>query len=86
MKLQFSPEAFDDLLYWVTVGQRRTFVKIHRRISDIQRDPDNPGLGKPERLKDPLSGWLSRRITQEDRLVYRIENDTLIILSARGRY
>ncbi|GAB3267001.1 Txe/YoeB family addiction module toxin [Kineosporia babensis] len=86
MKIQFSPEAFDDLLHWVTIGEHRTFRKIHRLITDIQRDPENPGLGKPERLKAPLAGWLSRRITQEDRLVYRIEGDTLLVISARGHY
>ncbi|MEV6342551.1 Txe/YoeB family addiction module toxin [Actinoplanes sp. NPDC051851] len=60
--------------------------RINRLIADIQRDPDGTGLGKPEYLKGPLSGWLSRRIDDEHRLVYRVRGDTLEIAACAGHY
>jgi toxin YoeB len=70
MKLLWTEQAWEDYLYW-----RRhdpgTLRKINALIGDIQRHPFR-GLGKPEALKFALSGWWSRRITQEHRLVYRV--------------
>jgi toxin YoeB len=70
MKIFWSANAYEDYLYWQT-----TDAKIHgwinALIEDIQRDPFK-GLGKPEPLKHALQGYWSRRITQEDRLVYRV--------------
>ena len=54
-------------------------------IKDIQRNGIK-GLGKPEPLKDDLSGWFSRRINNKDRLVFKIEKDSLIIASCKGHY
>jgi toxin YoeB len=70
MRLLWTENAWQDYLYW-----RRhdpdTVRKINALIADIQRSPFR-GLGKPEALKFALSGWWSRRITQEHRLVYRV--------------
>jgi toxin YoeB len=70
MKIVWATNAWEDYLYW-----QKTDAKIHAWINDlvkdIKRDPFK-GLGKPERLKHGLQGWWSRRITQEDRLVYRV--------------
>lgn len=54
-------------------------------MEETKRDPFG-GTGKPEPLKGELSGWLSKRIDQEHRLIYRVENDSLIIAQARGYY
>ena len=71
MKLVFSDEAWEDYLYWVEVD-----AKAHERLNDLidecRRTPFK-GIGKPEPLKGDLQGWWSRRITKDDRLVYRVE-------------
>ncbi|MFF5172616.1 Txe/YoeB family addiction module toxin [Micromonospora sp. NPDC000089] len=55
-------------------------------ILDVQRDPHGTGLGKPELLKGPLSGWSSRRINDEDRLIYRVRGGDLEIVACHGHY
>jgi toxin YoeB len=70
MKLLWTERAWEDYLYWRR-NDPDTLAKINKLIEDIQRTPFR-GLGKPEALKFALSGWWSRRITQEHRLVYRI--------------
>ena len=70
MKLFWSEQAWEDYLYWRR-NDPDTLKKINALIEDIQRNPFR-GLGKPEALKFALSGWWSRRITQEHRLVYRV--------------
>lgn len=84
MRLEFKPQAFEDLQYWVS-QQPKVARKILRMIDETQRDPFG-GIGKPEPLKGELSGWWSKRITDEHRLVYRAEQDRLIIAQARGHY
>jgi toxin YoeB len=64
---------------------KKVFKKILELIKDIQREPFS-GIGKPERLKYELQGYWSRRITDEHRLVYKIEEDLLIILSCKYHY
>jgi toxin YoeB len=61
------------------------FRKINILIFDIDRDPYK-GLGKPEPLKSNLQGWWSRRITEEHRIVYRIEKNILYVISVHGHY
>nr|WP_199301770.1 Txe/YoeB family addiction module toxin [Sphaerospermopsis sp. FACHB-1194] len=61
------------------------FKKILELIKDIQREPFS-GIGKPEPLKYELQGYWSRRITDEHRLVYKVEEDVLIILSCKYHY
>jgi toxin YoeB len=70
MKLVWSENAWDDYLHWQKSDQK-ILEWINNLIKDIKRDPFK-GLGKPEPLKHALQGWWSRRITQEDRLVYRV--------------
>jgi toxin YoeB len=86
VKVTLTEEALNDLGYWIATGNTRNLKKIHRLITDIVRDPHDPGIGKTERLKNDLAGYSSRRITQEDRLVYKVTNGELIILQMRGHY
>jgi toxin YoeB len=64
---------------------KKVFKKILELIKDIQREPFS-GIGKPEPLKYEFQGYWSRRITNEHRLVYKIEEDLLIILSCKYHY
>jgi toxin YoeB len=82
MNIAFHPQAWDDYLYWQQ-QDKMLLRKINQLIRDIQRDPFD-GIGKPEALKNDLSGFWSRRITDEHRIVYRIEDDELIIAQCRG--
>lgn len=82
--ISFHVDAWQDYLYWYQTN-KNTFKKINELIRDTQRNPF-AGLGKPEVLKHDFQGCWSRRITQEHRLVYRIESDTLFILSCRYHY
>lgn len=70
MNVHFTAHGWEDFVSWS--GDLETQSKILRLIEDIRRTPFT-GIGKPEPLKKPLSGWWSRRITREHRLVYRVE-------------
>ena len=70
MKLVFSEQAWDDYLYWVNTNNK-VRDRINELIKQCQRTPFQ-GTGKPEPLKGDLTGWWSRRISQEDRMVYRV--------------
>ncbi|HBH6429372.1 TPA: Txe/YoeB family addiction module toxin [Enterococcus faecium] len=78
-------KAWDDYLYWHEQGNKSNIKKINKLIKDIDRSPF-AGLGKPEPLKHDLSGKWSRRITDEHRLIYRVENETIFIYSAKDHY
>jgi len=86
MKILWHPSAWDEYVAWPT-ADRRILKRINTLISDIARGED-AGLGKPELLRGDLSGWASRRINEEHRLVYRVVDDheQLEILSCRYRY
>ncbi len=84
MKLLFSEHAWDDYLYWQRTD-KRTLRRINTLIKDIRRDPRN-GIGKPEALRHGLSGFLSRRINDEHRIVYKVETDTVFIAQLRYHY
>ena len=84
MRLVFAPQAWEDYRYWQGVD-RATIKRINRLIDDILRDPIS-GIGKPEPLKYGIAGAWSRRITDEHRLVYRVEGDDLMLLQARYHY
>ena len=84
MKLTFSDEAWEDYLYWQKHDARK-LARINELLRDIVRDPYK-GTGKPEPLRGNLSGWWSRRIDTEHRLVYRVEKDQAIILQCRYHY
>lgn len=84
MRLEFEPRAFADLQHWVATNARMA-KKTLKLIEDTKRMPFG-GIGKPEPLKNELSGWWSKRIDGEHRLIYRVEDDRLIISQARGHY
>lgn len=82
--VHFFGKAFQDYQQWLVVN-REVFQKINTLIFDIDRDPFR-GLGKPEPLKGNLQGWWSRRVTDEHRLIYRVEKDVIYVLSVHGHY
>ena len=82
--INFDPDAWDDFLFWLA-ADRKTARRITRLIGEIQRDPFT-GIGKPEPLKGELSGYWSRRIDDEHRLVYRADDNEVKILKARYHY
>lgn len=84
MRLEFKPQAFDDLQYWVR-HQPKVANRILRTIEETQRDPCG-GIGKPEPLRNELSGWWSKRIDGEHRLVYKVDGGMLVIAQARKHY
>ena len=82
--LVWDENAWDDYVWWQK-EDRRTLKRINQLIRDIARN-GNDGIGKPEALKHSLSGYWSRRITGEHRLVYRIVDDEIRIASCRYHY
>jgi len=84
MKLIFSENAWEDYLYWQNTD-KRNLNRINTLIKDILRNKYE-GLGKPEPLKHNLAGYWSRRINHEHRIVYKIENDAILIAQLRYHY
>lgn len=84
MTLTFSSKAWDDYLYWQK-NDKTILKRINTLIKDIQRNPFE-GIGKPESLKHSLSGYWSRRITDEHRIVYKVTDDNLLIAQLRYHY
>jgi toxin YoeB len=84
MKFVFSEPAWDDYLFWQRTD-KKILKRINNLIKDIARDPFK-GTGKPEPLKHALSGYWSRRITEADRIVYKVESQTLYIAQLRYHY
>ena len=82
--LEFDPVAFEDLAFWVQ-QDRKTALRIIKLIREIQRDPFR-GTGKPEPLRHELSGCWSRRIDEEHRLVYEVQEKKIRILACRYHY
>ena len=83
-ELVFENRALDDLEWWVK-NNRKVVLRIFRLIRDIQRHPFE-GLGKPERLKGHLSGCWSRRINDEHRIVYQVQEEKIKVLQCRYHY
>lgn len=84
MKLVFSEHAWEDYLHWQH-SDRRILKRINKLIEEIQRSPFD-GIGKPEPLKHGLSGYWSRRIDDEHRIVYKVESDSLLIAQLGYHY
>lgn len=84
MNLVFSSQAWEDYLHWQETD-RRMLRRVNEVIRDIRRDPFE-GIGKPEPLRHALSGYWSRRITQEHRIVYRVRDGELLIAQIRDHY
>lgn len=89
MKLVFSDLAWEDYLWWLASANPKGMERVNNLIKATRRDPFR-GIGKPEPLKGALSGWWSRRITDEHRLVYRVsgtgEAQSLEIAQLRYHY
>lgn len=84
MKLIFHEQAWDDYLYWQQ-HDRKLMARVNALIKECMRTPFT-GTGKPEPLKGSLSGWWSRRVNREHRLVYRVHEDRLLIAQCRYHY
>lgn len=84
MKLIFSEHAWEDYLYWQRTD-KKVLRRINQLIKDIQRTPFE-GIGKPEPLKHSLSGYWSRRITDEHRIFYKVTEDSILIAQLRYQY
>ena len=84
MNIQFSSRGFEDYVYWQNFD-KRILKKVNDLLGDISRNPYE-GIGKPEPLKHVLSGFWSRRITDEHRLVYRVEGDVIKVAQVRYHY
>jgi toxin YoeB len=82
--INFEDAAFEQYNQWFE-QDKKIFVKISKMITEIRRDPFH-GTGKPEPLKGNLSGYWSRRITHEHRLVYRVFPDHVVITSCKSHY
>jgi toxin YoeB len=83
--LLFLPEGWEDYLYWQN-QDKRTLRKINQLLHDISRNTFE-GLGKPEPLRGNMAGWWSRRIDDENRLIYRIQdNGNIEIAQCLGHY
>ena len=84
MNVVFSEHAWQEYLAWQKTD-RRMVKRINALIREIQRTPFE-GIGKPERLQHALSGYWSRRITDEHRIVYGVEGDAVLIAQLRYHY
>ena len=84
MKILWHEKGWEDYLYWQSVD-KKMLKRINALIKDIQRNCYD-GIGKPEPLKDNLSGWWSRRIDDANRIVYKQDGDNVIIAECRGHY
>ena len=81
MEIEFTKNALKDLKYWKKTNNTSIKERISILLQDIIEHPFS-GIGKPEALKHQLKGYWSRRITKEHRIVYKIENNKLIIVAA----
>ena len=80
----FTETAWEDYCYWQN-QDKKTLKKINQLLNDIKRH-NFTGIGKPEPLKNELSGFWSRRIDGKNRIVYKIENDIIQIIQCKGHY
>jgi toxin YoeB len=84
MKITFLEEAWEDYLYWQKVDKNMV-KRINSLIKDALRSPFN-GIGKPEPLKFDMAGSWARRIDEEHRFIYKIQEDRFIIIQCRYHY
>jgi len=82
--IEWDLDAWDDYIYWHT-QDKKTLNRLNKLIKDMTRHPFE-GIGKPEPLKDNLTGLWSRRIDETNRVVYLVENEKIVILSCRNHY
>jgi toxin YoeB len=84
VKVVFADHAWEDYLHW-QVTDKKILRRVNELIKVAYRDPTT-GIGKPEPLKHQWSGYWSRRITQEHRLVYKVDGDTIMVAQCRRHY
>ncbi|WIO75363.1 Txe/YoeB family addiction module toxin [Porticoccaceae bacterium LTM1] len=84
MKIVFAGNAWDDYLHWQKTD-KKVLQRINLLIKAIQRDPFD-GIGKPESLKHALSGYWSRRVNDEHRIVYKAQGESILIAQVRYHY
>jgi len=84
MQKAWTDDAWKDYLYWQS-QDKKTLKRINELIKDIDRQPFT-GIGKPEPLKGDKQGYWSRRIDDANRIVYKIENEKIIIVQCGGHY
>ena len=82
--LSWTDEAWNSYVYWQT-QDKKTLKRINKLISDVKRSPFE-GIGKPEPLKENLSGFWSRRIDDTNRLVYAVDDTAITVISCRYHY
>ena len=82
--LSWTDEAWNSYVYWQT-QDKKTLKRINKLISDVKRSPFD-GIGKPESLKENLSGFWSRRIDDTNRLVYAVDDIAITVISCRYHY
>ncbi|MGF6881562.1 toxin YoeB [Nocardia sp. GAS34] len=84
-KVIFDSNGWEDYRYW-QLNDRKLLRRINLLIEDIRRRGNADGIGKPEPLKQNLSGWWSRRIDNEHRIVYHADDDAVTVIACRGHY
>jgi len=84
-RLAWTDEAWKGYIYWQS-QDKKTLKRINRLIDDIKRNDPFAGIGKPEPLKENLSGFWSRRIDDTHRLVYAVDEDDITVISCRYHY
>lgn len=82
--IEFVPEAFKEYREWIE-ADRKTALRIGDLVKDILRNPFE-GLGKPEALKYQFKGYWSRRINREHRLIYKVTDNSVLIISCYSHY
>jgi len=84
-RLAWTDEAWKDYIYWQT-QDKKALKRINRLLDDIKRNDPFKGIGKPEPLKEALSGFWSRRIDDTNRLVYAVDEVYITVISCRYHY
>lgn len=84
MRLVFTPHGWDDYQWWVA-NDKATLKRVNRLLDEIVRSPFE-GIGKPESLRHILANCWSRRVDEEHRLVYLVDDDDIVVLQARFHY
>jgi len=85
MQITYTPKAKEHLDFWIKTGNKPVLKKIVELTKSVIENPYE-GIGKPEQLKHELTGYWSRRITNEHRFVYKTDKETLVIVSLKGHY
>jgi toxin YoeB len=84
VKIIFTQSAWEEYLFWQSTNPK-TSKRINSLIKETARNPYS-GIGKPEGLKHMLSGYWSRRVDQQNRMVYKVEENSLLIIQLRYHY